>query len=264
MSDLIEELKRAEQGMQAGALTLDALDAATMSEARALAAHVESLDPPGRVLLAASYDDPALPVPFAVSQASGAPLMEAGVPVVGAYYSSLPMRTRGWTSALAGRDGPGELMGVTIDGPAAIDALLPGLEAAAVSDVVVHEPAMIAAFAARADFLATGRSGRHATFRRREAPSWGSGAAVRRLEPLDFEVTLSSPGDVSLALAFQPSLVSSSGTLEQASDGRIRVTGLPSGTHRITLSRREPWPPWAVSLGTLVVALAWLLARRAS
>ncbi len=31
MSDLIEELKRAEQGMQAGALTLDALDAATMS-----------------------------------------------------------------------------------------------------------------------------------------------------------------------------------------------------------------------------------------
>lgn len=237
------------------------LDAAPMGEARVLAAHVQALSPAGRVLLATCYDDPTLPTPLAVSQAVGAPLVEAGVPVVGAYYSSLPMRTRSWTSALAGREGPGELMGVIIDGPEAIDALLPGLEAAAVSDVVVHEPAMIAAFAARDDFEATGHAGRHATFRRRGGARWGSGGTIRRLGPLSFEATLTSPGEVVLAIAFHPSLVSSRGTLAQDDDGRVRVTGLPTGTHRITLSREEPLAPWVVSLGALAVALAWILRR---
>lgn len=237
------------------------LDAATMSEARALGDHLRDLRPSGRVLVAASYDDGELPVPLAASQAVAAPMSEAGIAVVGAYYSSLPMRTRAWTSALAGRDGePGELMGVVIDGAAAIDALLPGLDAAAVSDVVVHEPAMIEAFAARSDFEPTGRSGRHATFRRRAPVTWGSPSVVRT-GPMTFDVELDRASDVALSLAFHPSLAASIRTIGQADDGRITLRDLPAGHHRVELRRTEPIAPWIVSLAALVVALSW--CRRA-
>lgn len=242
------------------------LDEGPMAEARALRDDIVALHPEGRVAVAMTFGVDGLPWSLGVSQAITAPLSAAGVPVVGAYYSSLPPRARAWTMAA-----PHELFGVTFE-PAATEApdlalLLTRSRRAAVSHLVVHEPSMVAALAQHPELERVTTSGRHHVFRDRVAARYveETDVVARRTGPLAFEVTLAHDGPITLSLAFHPSLAAQSDvpvSLAQADDGRTLVTGLTAGAHPLTLFRHEPPWPWPVALLALIAALATVFRDR--